>query len=94
MSRVLKETRQFKADKKRIQGSGRHDWAKMREAVKELMNDRALDKQLLDHDLTGDYVGTRECHIAPDWLLVYMKSGDLEKGSLKLIRTGSHSDLF
>lgn len=94
MSRVLKETRQFKADKKRIQGSGRHDWAKMREAVKELMNDRALDKQLLDHDLTGDYVGTRECHIAPDWLLFYMKSGDLETGALKLIRTGSHSDLF
>ncbi len=94
MSRVLKETRQFKADKKRIQGSGRHDWAKMREAVKELMNDRALDKQLLDHDLSGDYLGTRECHIAPDWLLVYMKSGDLETGALKLIRTGSHSDLF
>lgn len=94
MSRVLKETRQFKADKKRIQGSGRHDWAKMREAVKELMNDRALNKQLLDHDLTGDYVGTRECHIAPDWLLFYMKSGDLETGALKLIRTGSHSDLF
>lgn len=94
MSRVLKETKQFKADKKRIQGSGRHGWPKMREAVKELMNDRALDKQLLDHDLTGDYAGTRECHIAPDWLLIYMKSGDLETGSLKLIRTGSHSDLF
>lgn len=55
---------------------------------------RALDKPLLDHDLTGDYVGTRECHIAPDWLLIYMKNGDLETGSLKLIRTGSHSDLF
>ena len=54
MSRVLKETKQFKADKKRIQGSGRHDWLKMREVVKELMNDRPLEKQWLDHDLTGD----------------------------------------
>ena len=94
MSRTLKETKQFKADKKRIKGSGRHDWAKVRDAVKELMNDRALEKQWLDHDLTGDYAGIRECHIAPDWLLVYAKDGDLETGSLKLIRTGSHSDLF
>ncbi|MGB4116190.1 MAG: type II toxin-antitoxin system YafQ family toxin [Polaromonas sp.] len=94
MSRILKETKQFKADKKRIQGSGRHDWTKMRDAVKELMNDRALEKQWFDHELSGDYADTRECHLAPDWLLVYVKSGDLETGSLKLIRTGSHSDLF
>ena len=94
MSRTLKETKQFKADKKRTQGSGRHDWLKMRYVVKELMNDRPLEKQWLDHNLTGDYAGTRECHIAPDWLLIYIKSGDVETGSLKLVRTGSHSDLF
>lgn len=94
MPRVLKETKQFKADKKRIQGSGRHDWTKIRGVVKELMNDRVLEKQRLDHDLSDDYSGTRECHIAPDWLLIYVKSGGLESGSLKLIRTGSHSELF
>ena len=36
----------------------------------------------------------RECHVEPDWLLIYDKSGDAKTGSLKLIRTGSHSELF
>ena len=61
----------------------------MREAVKELMNDRPLDVKHRDHELSGE-----ECHIEPDWLLVYDKEGPLNGGSLKLIRTGSHSELF
>lgn len=94
MARSLEETSQFKRDKKRIKGSGRHDWEKLRSVVMELMNDRTLDTKLRDHDLTGDYAGTRECHIAPDWLLIYDKDGTVDNGALKLIRTGSHSDLF
>ena len=47
-----------------------------------------------DHALSGDYEGTRECHVAPDWLLIYLKTGDAETGSMTLIRTGSHSELF
>lgn len=43
-----------------------------------------------DHDLKGDYINKRECHIAPDWLLVYRVEGD----RLMLYRTGTHSDLF
>ena len=49
MPRELMETSQFKTDKKRIKGSGRHDWTKMRSVVRELMNDRTLDaKQRLE----------------------------------------------
>lgn len=55
MSRFLKETGQFKTDKKRIKGSGRYDWEKMRAIVKELMNDRPLDLKHHDHDLSGQY---------------------------------------
>ena len=43
-----------------------------------------------DHDLKGNYINKRECHIAPDWLLVYR----IEGNRLMLYRTGTHSDLF
>src|SRR5450830_472121 len=66
MPRVLKETSQFKTDKKRIKGSGRYDWEKMRAVVKELMNDRPLDKKYRDHELSGEYAGVWECHVEPD----------------------------
>lgn len=94
MPRALKETGQFKKDKKRIKGSGRYDWNKMRSVVKEIMNDRPLDARHRDHELSGNYAGVRECHIEPDWLLIYDKEGDVKTGALKLIRTGSHSELF
>lgn len=94
MPRRLKETGQFKSDKKRIKGSGRHDWEKMRTAVQELMNDRPLPPKYCDHALSGDYRDVRECHIKPDWLLIYDKTGDVQSGELRLIRTGSHSELF
>jgi mRNA interferase YafQ len=94
MAREIKITSQFKSDKKRIERSGRHNWEKMRLVVEALMNDQLLPERNRDHALTGDYVGTRECHVAPDWLLIYLKTGDLQSGSITLIRTGSHSDLF
>ena len=83
-------------DKKRIKGSGRYDWDKMLNIVIELMNDRPIDSKHCDHKLSGEYYGVRECHIEPDWLLIYDKSGnvDVDKGNLTLIRTGSHSELF
>ncbi|MEO8249223.1 MAG: type II toxin-antitoxin system YafQ family toxin [Burkholderiales bacterium] len=94
MPRVISETRQFKTDKKRIKGSGRRDWEKMRALVKQLMNDRRLAERHRDHALLGAYEGVRECHIEPDWLLIYDKHGDSRSGGLILIRTGSHSELF
>lgn len=68
----------------------------MRKVVGVLMQDQPLPERNRDRDhaLTGDYVGTRECHVAPDWLLIYLKTGDTQTGSITLIRTGSHSELF
>ena len=94
MPRVLKETGQFKKDKNRIKGSGRYDWNKMRSVVMDLMNDRPLQAKHRDHELSGDYAGERECHVEPDWLLIYDKEADVTTGALMLIRTGSHWELF
>lgn len=92
--RSIKETSQFKTDKKRLKHSGRYQWQKLIDVVVCLMNDTPLPPKCRDHELMGDYVGVRECHIEPDWLLIYDKSGDVQTGDLKLIRTGSHSALF
>ena len=94
MPRALQETGQFRKDKKRVTGSGRYDWEKLRSVVKELMNDRLLKAKHRDHELSGEHAGVRECHIEPDWLLIYCKEGSVDAGALKLIRTGSHSELF
>lgn len=57
-----------------------------------LASGRKLDEKYKDHLLTGDYGGFRECHITPDWLLIYQIQE--EKLLLLLSRTGTHSDLF
>lgn len=60
--------------------------------IDKLAGGEALPEKCRDHDLSGDYVGFRECHIAPDWLLVYRVEKDVLV--LYLFRTGTHSDLF
>ncbi len=62
------------------------------EVVNTLAEEKPLAGKLRDHNLTGDYVGFRECHIQPDWLLVYRIED--EELMLFLFRTGTHSDLF
>jgi mRNA interferase YafQ len=94
MPRTLTETSQFKRDKKRLKHSGRHDWDKLRGVVAALMNDQPLPSARRDHELSGHYSGVRECHVEPDWLLIYDKTGDTTTGELTLVRTGSHSELF
>jgi mRNA interferase YafQ len=60
--------------------------------VDTLANEQPLDAKYRDHSLVGDYRGFRECHIEPDWLLIYrIDQGELE---LFLFRTGTHADLF
>jgi len=59
--------------------------------LKALANDQPLDARYRDHDLSGDWAGYRECHIKPDLLLIYRKSGS---DMLRLARLGSHSELF
>ena len=64
----------------------------LNEIVNKLASREPLPEKNKDHALSGDYSGFRECHIAPDWLLVYRTEGkDL---ILYLMRTGTHSDLF
>ena len=57
-----------------------------------LLAERELDEKHRDHPLTGNYIGFRECHVQPDWLLIYI----VDHGQLILTasRTGTHSDLF
>jgi mRNA interferase YafQ len=67
---------------------------KLNQIIIKLANDETLPEANKDHALHGDYEGTRECHISPDWLLIYSKSDDESVQIITLIRTGSHSDLF
>ena len=62
------------------------------EVVNTLAERRPLPEKNRDHALSGDYDGCRECHIAPDWLLIYQSDEDSLR--LYLMRTGTHSDLF
>ena len=64
------------------------------EVVTDLANDIPLPAKNKDHALQGEFAGCRECHIRPDWLLIYSKESDGELHILNLIRTGTHSDLF
>ncbi len=57
-----------------------------------LMKQKRLDSKYRDHELSGSLIGFRECHIEPDWLLIY-KVND-QKLILTTMRTGTHSDLF
>lgn len=84
-------TAKFKKDLKLAQRQGK-DIDKLFGIVEMLSNDIILDEKYKDHELSGNYEGFRECHIEPDWLLIYKKNK--EQIILYLSRTGSHSDLF
>jgi mRNA interferase YafQ len=62
----------------------------LEDVIETLLLRKRLQPRYKDHKLTGNWVGRRECHIQPDWLLIYK----VEKDTLILERTGSHSDLF
>jgi mRNA interferase YafQ len=68
------------------------DLSLLDEIVGKLQRDEPLEEKNHDHDLTGNFTGFRECHIEPDWLLVYYKTDEVL--TLTLVNTGSHSDLF
>ena len=62
------------------------------EVVDKLRQGKQLDEKYRDHALTGNFIGFRECHIKPDWLLVYLIENDIL--TLTLVDTGTHSDIF
>lgn len=84
-------TNQFKKDLKRIRKQGK-DLNHLQNVLQMLLDGIILDAKYRDHALTGNYVGFRECHIEPDWLLIYMINHDAL--ILTASRTGSHSELF
>jgi mRNA interferase YafQ len=87
--RTIRRTSQFKRDVKQMQRRGK-DLGKLKEVLESLVRDEKLSQKYRDHVLVGQYKGTRECRIEPDWLLIY----ELAESEVVLIRTGSHSDLF
>lgn len=88
---TIKYHTMFKKDFKRIKKRG-YDISRLEKIVRLLANEVPLPEQFKDHNLSGNYNGFRECHIAPDWLLIYQVNNN--ELVLVLSRTGSHSDLF
>lgn len=84
-------TGSFKKDIKRAKKQNK-DLDKLFEVIEIIANGEKLEKKYMDHALKGKYEGSRECHVEPDWLLIYEICDDVLV--LMLYRVGSHSDLF
>ncbi len=84
-------TNQFKKDLKKAKKQNRN-LDKLFEVIEILSNGGTLDASYRDHGLSGNYKGTRECHIEPDWLLIYEIQNDVLV--LMLFRLGTHSELY
>ncbi|QTQ12587.1 type II toxin-antitoxin system YafQ family toxin [Treponema parvum] len=91
MKYEVKFTTQFKKDIKRAEKQNRN-LNKLFGVIDLLVHGKPLEAKYRDHALSGKYKGTRECHIDPDWLLVYEHLNDVLV--LMLHRAGSHSELF
>ena len=91
MKYTIKPTTRFKKDLKLAEKRG-YNISLLTDIIKKLANGEQLPEKNKDHALSGSFLGFRECHITPDWLLVY----EIDDGALilYLIRTGTHSDLF
>jgi len=90
MTRYIEQTNLFKRQVKLAQKRGK-DIDKLKIAIQHLSQDKLLAIEYRDHKLIGNFGGCRECHIEPDWLMIYRLTND---GGLELIETGTHSDLF
>jgi mRNA interferase YafQ len=87
--RTIRRDTQFKRDVKRLIKRGK-EMSKLKEIISLLVKAKKLPQKNKDHQLKGTLKDCRECHIEPDWLLIYR----IEGSELCLIRTGTHSDLF
>ena len=85
----LSQTTHFKKDIKKMQKRGK-ELAKLKAIVELLLAEQALPPKNKDHQLGGNWIGHRDCHVEPDWILIYKLLHD----ELRLERTGTHSDLF
>lgn len=91
MKYAIRMSNRFRKDMKLVQKRG-YDQRLIFTVIEALADGRKLEEKYRDHLLTGDFGGFRECHITPDWLLIYQyRENEL---LLLLSRTGTHSDLF
>lgn len=91
MKYEVKFTGQFKRDLKLAKKQGK-DVDKLFDVISTSAEGKKLDKKYRDHNLSGAYAGCRECHVEPDWLLVYEVMDNVLV--LMVYRVGTHSDLF
>ena len=89
--RTHSKTSSFKRDWKRIQKQGK-DLSKLKTIMDFLIDEKPLPPELKDHQLTGNLQAFRECHVEPNWLLVYQITDS--NTCVSFARTGSHSELF
>lgn len=87
----IKPTLKFQKDLKKLQKRG-YNISLLTDVIRKLAEGETLPDRYRDHMLVGEFRGCRECHITPDWLLIYEIDG--ENLYLYLTRTGTHSDLF
>ena len=85
----VSQTTQFARDIKRMRKRGK-DLTKLQAIVRQLAVGAPLDLKLRDHCLVGQWQPSRDCHVEPDWILIYTVADE----SLRLERTGTHADLF
>jgi len=91
MTYELVLTNRFKKSLKLARKRGL-DISKLEIVVEKLLHNIPLEEKYHDHELKGSYIGFHECHVQPDWLLIYLKEEDVL--TLTLVDTGSHADLF
>lgn len=89
MTLKIRQATRFRRDVKRLRRQ-HADLPKLQTIIRTLADEKSLNERYRDHQLVGDWRGFRECHIQPDWLLIY-RVADKE---LQLARTGSHAELF
>ena len=89
--RTFSRTSQFKKDVKRAEKRGKN-LAKLRLLLEKLIDGSPLPAELKDHPLRGSIAGSRDCHVEPDWILIYtITENDTH---VRFERTGTHADLF
>jgi mRNA interferase YafQ len=85
----ISQTTQFLRDIKRMKKRGK-DLGKLQEVVRQLGDETILSPKHRDHQLAGEWQPSRDCHVEPDWILIYTA----DSAYLRLERTGTHADLF
>ena len=87
----FKTTKQFEWDYRLMVKRGK-DIQKLKTIMRQLVNQQTLESKYHDHALRGNLRGHRDCHLEPDWILIYRIDRDLQE--ITFVRTGSHADLF